>query len=118
MDSGRYVTERQRKVVDRSSSALMESGLYQFYTSFGAYKQKLFERMLTSPEEDDDLQVLTFQQLGRPMVFIFGLWALAIIIFITEHIISKWRKWCNRRNLNPKRHRDLMRLWFLFLYGR
>lgn len=111
LDSNWYVPERQHKQIDKSPSALMESGLHKFYTSFSAYKQKLFERESPNSEDDDDLQVLTIQQLKRPMIFISGFWALAIIIFITEHIISGWRKWRNRR------YRNIIQLWYAFLYG-
>lgn len=84
----RYGPERQRKKIDKSSSALMESGLHQFYTSFSAYKQKLSGRKSPNPEEDDDLRVLTMPQMRRPLILIFGRWALAIIIFMTELLYS------------------------------
>lgn len=74
---------------------MMESGLYQFYTTLAAFKLKLMERSFWSDDDDDDddMQALTVQQLKRPMILLFCLWAVAKAIFIAEMIVSKFNKW-------------------------
>lgn len=99
-----YASERTLKKIDKVTSSMMSSGLYQFYISFAEYKQKLAERVKSAQDEDDNFRALTMDQLKRPMLFIFGLWSLAVVIFIMEHIISKWKHWrgCRIEYLDPK----------------
>lgn len=99
-----YASERTLEKIDKVTNAMMSSGLHQFYISFAEYKQKLTERVKSAQDEDDDFRALTMDQFRRPMLFIFGLWSVAVAIFIMEHIISKWKHWrgCRIEYLDPK----------------
>lgn len=71
---------------------MMENGLHQFYESFAAYKQKLFERTLEQQEDDD----ATIEQSKSLMLFLSSAWSIAIIIFIVEIIFSKLKTFITR----------------------
>lgn len=90
LQSDHYVPERLLNKIDKRTSAMMENGMHQFYTSFTNFLRKLFARQFAR-SDDDDSQALTMSQLKRPMIFIFGLWGVAIIVFIAEIIIFKWK---------------------------
>lgn len=100
MKSEYYVPERFIEKVDGMTSSLAESGLYTFFVSFSEFSRKFVERPYLNRDvgEEDDVQVLTVEQLQRPMILIFFLWALAVIIFIAEVIWIKLKNWFNRRN--------------------
>lgn len=112
LGSDHHVTEQQLRKIDRATSSMMSSGLYEFYTSYAEFKRRIMKPWCVGPcprhthdSDDDDLQVLTMEQLRRPMMLIFGLWALAAVIFVIEYIISKVNNWrsCRIRKLVPKR---------------
>lgn len=85
LESSHLVSERLIEKIDRASSAMMESGLHQFSTNLNDFKQEFIDRELEIGEENG-FRALTMQQLNRPMILIFCLWAFAMIIFITEKI--------------------------------
>lgn len=103
LEAYRLVPEREIKKIDDTTSKMMENGLYQFYKYFSEYLLQLHHRTLSN-ENDDEIQVLTMDQLKRPMMVILGLWGLAMAIFIMEHIIRKWKEWRGTRiqYLDPK----------------
>lgn len=88
--SDHYVSDLMLEKIDQTTSSMMESGLHAFYLSLTAFKQKCIEHLYLS-QTDDDFRALTSGQLRRPMIFIFGLWSIAIIFFIAEIIILKWK---------------------------
>lgn len=91
LDSNRYISERFIKKVDTLTSSIMENGLYQFFVRISDFKRKFILRD-DSSDDDDDTEVLTIQQLKRPMILVFCLWSAAIFIFIAEIIVSKYRQ--------------------------
>lgn len=97
-------SERQSKKIDHATKTMMASGLNQFYTSLAKHQQKYHSRATPYLEqnEEDTFQVLTMEQLRRSMMFIIGLWALALIIFIAERALTKWEHWrsCRVQYLN------------------
>lgn len=97
LESGNYVPERMTNRIDRTTSLMTENGLYQFYLSLAAFKQKFVDRAYLD-EDEDDFQALTMGQLKRPMILLFCLWAVAMTLFMAEVIISKWK---NQRDNNP-----------------
>lgn len=98
LESDHYVPERVFKKIDQATSLMMESGLYQFYTSLAAFKQKFVEQTYSNQDDDDDnLQALTMQQLKRPMFLLFSLWAVAKAIFIAEMLVAKFNDWLIRK---------------------
>lgn len=81
------------KKIDKATSTMMQNGLHQFYTNFADFKQKFLVREYLS-EKDDDLQALTAEQLKRPMILMSCLFGVAIVIWMAEIIIFRWK---NRR---------------------
>lgn len=51
---------------------MIESGLAHFYSSLAKFQISLDYHM---SQEDDDIQALSIQQLKKPMILIFCLWA-------------------------------------------
>lgn len=73
---------------------MIESGLGQFYASFGAFGQKLVDRHdVIQRDDEDDVRALTVEQLQRPMILIFCLCGVAISLLIFEIIVFKWNQW-------------------------
>lgn len=93
LESKHYIPERFMTKINGMTSSLMANGLLNFYNSFAIFKQKCIQGDLI--EENDDHQALKMEQLKRPMILVFGLWAVATIIFVVEAITFKWK---NRRN--------------------
>lgn len=87
--------------IDKTTSSLMANGLYQFYSSFATFTQKCIQGDLI--EKDDDDRALKMEQLRRPMILVFGLWAVAAIIFVGEVIVNKWKSRRNRSHRTQNR---------------
>lgn len=97
LESDHYVPERVINKLDKTTSSMMENGLHEFYLSLAIFKQKLIDRAYLE-QIDDDFKALTAEQLKRPMIVLSYLLGVAMIIFITECIISKWKH--RNRHLN------------------
>lgn len=67
---------------------MMESGLFQFYTSIANYKRKLFDQKHMI-EADNSFRAFTMAQFKKPIVLILNLLVAATIILITEISIFK-----------------------------
>lgn len=93
MQSDHYVPERMLNKIDKMTNSMMENGMNQFYLSFTTFQRKLFGRAFVKPDEDDS-QALSMSQLKRPMIVLLGLLGVAVIVFVAEKVMSKWR---NRR---------------------
>lgn len=81
------------------TSSLMANGLYRFYDSFAIFTQKCIEADSNDGDDDDDDRALKMEQLRRPMMLVFGLWAVAVVLFVAEVIVKKWK---SRRNCNDR----------------
>lgn len=92
LQSNRYAPERMLDRINRVTSSMMENGVHNFYTSIVAFKSKIFQRIHYAQLPNDDMQALTAKQLIRPMILVFSLWGMAVILFIVEIIIFKWKK--------------------------
>lgn len=95
MKSDHYVSKRTLAKVDKVTSSMMENGLHKFYTSFTAFKRQLFEWSKFSTEDDLE-HALTMEQLWRPMILIFWLWGMALVAWIAEILIRRWKNWWDR----------------------
>lgn len=95
LESDHYVSDRLIKNINKATSSMIESGLHSFYMSLNSFKQQFIERAYFS-QTDDAFQALTTQQLKRPMILVFYLWATAVIVFIAEALVSKWNQWRNQ----------------------
>lgn len=91
LESDHYVPERTMKKINAVTSAFMTNGIQQFITSFITFRRKLWERFQFI-EEDTVENVLTMEELRRPMKWILLLWVLAVVIFFIEIIIFKCRQ--------------------------
>lgn len=64
--------------------------MHQFYSSFTKFQRQLFVRAFVTPDEDDS-RALSMGQLKRPMIVLLGLWGVAVIVFVAEKVMTKWR---------------------------
>lgn len=87
------------KKVDKTTSSMMENGLSQFFLSFTEFKRKILHRANSDAEDDDDFKAMSFEQLKRPLILLFGICGMAIVIFIVEVIIFRCG---NRRARNSR----------------
>lgn len=104
LQSEHYVPDRMLKKIDRATGSMMENGLHEFYTSLASFKMKLILRIY-SMVEHEDFRALSVEQLKRPLILLFCLSAAAMIIFIAEIIISKWKSG-NQRPIRTRRSRS------------
>lgn len=95
LDSVGYVSDRVLARLNKVTSLMMESGLNHFYVSLTRFRRNFLERSFLD-EEYDDFHALTIDQLRRPMILVLCLWMVALIIFIIEILIIKYRS-RNRR---------------------
>lgn len=93
LESDHYIADRTMKMIDKTTSSMMENGLFKFYTSLASFKQKFIER---NSQHENDFQALSMNELKRPMKLLLGLCAFATFIFLFEFAISKWRNWRNQ----------------------
>lgn len=105
LQSEYYVPERILEEINEATSSMMASGLHQFYTSLATFKNNLVERAY-SIVDDDCTEALTMEQLKRPLILLFCLWGVALIVFIGESIVSKW-KLRNQKPIRTRRNRPL-----------
>lgn len=78
------------------TASMMESGLIQLYKSLATFKQKLIDRAFTIANVDN-FRALTMEQLERPLILLSCIWVAAIIVFIVEVIIFKWKVYSRGR---------------------
>lgn len=101
LESDHYVSNRLLDRIDKMTSSMMESGLHAFYMSLNSFKQQFFERAYFS-QTDDEFRALTTQQLKRPMILIFGLWVLAVVVFMGEVCVIRWNQWRGRNRITRR----------------
>lgn len=123
LETFRHVPDRQLKKINKVTSTMMTNGLYQFYTSFAEFKQHfMFQEWSCQAIDDVDFHAFTLNQLRRPMLVIFGLWALATICFIVEHIVYKIMYWLGCRvhqfNRNHQNKPNLFRRFIRMIRNR
>lgn len=95
--SDHYIPDRMLKKIDRTTSAMMENGLNQFFSAFTEFKRKLVARANLNIADEDDFQALSIDQLKKPVILMVGFCGIAVIIFIVEVIIFKVKQ-RNRRS--------------------
>lgn len=103
LNSVGYVSDRLLTRINKFTSSVMQSGINRFYVSYTRFKRNILERAYLD-DENDNFHALTADQLKRPMILVFCLWGVALIVFIAEIAVSKYRN----RN---RRH------WVLFFFS-
>lgn len=118
LQSDHYVPDRMLKEIDNVTVSMMESGLIHLYRSLATFKQKLVDRAFTIANVDN-FRALTMEQLNRPLVLLFCLWGAAMIVFVIETIIFKWKVY-NRgrphRQWGRRTHHTLRKFYSNFLH--
>lgn len=95
LESDNVVSQRTLQTIDKATSSMMENGFYRFYISIASFTQQLIEREYLEQNEEE-FQALTVDQLKRPLMLLFALFGVSVIVFIIEHIISKWNSYVRR----------------------
>lgn len=94
-----YVPDRLLEKINRLTASMMESGLYDFYTSMAEFDRHLRLKDLEI-DEDDELKPLTFDHMKRVMILFLFLIGIAVIVFILEVYLLKWItfvRWLTRK---------------------
>lgn len=100
LESDHIAPKRIIDRIDKVTNSLMENGLYKFYASKAEFSLKLLMRRNDinlglygdNHDDDDDFHPLTMQQMLRVMFILLSLQGIAILIFIGEILIFKWRE--------------------------
>lgn len=58
---------------------------------------KMFPGYLDSDE--NGIQPFTIKQLKRPVIFVSYLYGIAMLIFLAECIVYKWKDWRDRKQV-------------------
>lgn len=97
MGTSEHVPERVLQKIDKTTSAMMESGLYPFYSSFSEFLSEFRMKQILN-DDADDAYALTMEHLKIPLVIYLSLISFAFIIFIIELIVYKVKKIYRQRN--------------------
>lgn len=46
--------------------------------------------------DEKNIEPFTMKQLKRPFVFVLLLYGLAMILFVAEYVVHKWKDWHDR----------------------
>lgn len=96
---GCFIRILNQKVSTFEQLAKVNSSIY-ISTSLRVSGRSLvqFRPAMEKYRDTDDIQVLSMEQLNRPMKLFCCLWGLSVILFIIEIIIVKFKNWYERRN--------------------
>lgn len=76
--------------INKAISSIMENGLFQFYTNFGAFQEKLDAREILG-DEAPIFQPVPLESLQRPIKLILCLYGVALCLFLMEMMVHKWK---------------------------
>ena len=62
-------------------------------------KNQLLANDESQDDDGSDIEpfTMTIKQLKRPALFILYLYCLAVVIFLAEYIVHKWKDWRDRK---------------------
>lgn len=100
MEGEHYIPDREMKKIDRVTSLMMESGWYARWQSWIEFATPIYlNRRYGYPVEVGmAIQRIEIQHIRRMIFLYLYLCGLSIIIFIAEILVSKWKKWRNRKH--------------------
>lgn len=88
-----YVPKEIEKMVNDLTSLMMENGFYEFHYFAKTFEEQIYQAKHSSINQNEDvvLESISFGNMKRPMALICGLWMIATLIFLIQHLVSKWR---------------------------
>lgn len=89
LKSSQYVSDRVLKMVDDTSNSMVESGIHQFYKTFGAFNHHFITVKHSNQDENEEFSALNMQQIQRLLILFICFWAFASLIFIGEMVVVK-----------------------------
>lgn len=90
--SKNYVSNRLINDIDRKAIILKEHGFYKFYTSFASFLRKVYGKMESKYDEDNDVrQAVNIQQMFYGITACICVLVMASIIFAIEMIVHKMK---------------------------
>lgn len=95
--SNKYVPERMKSKIDKTTSSIMENGLHRFYENLSKYLDKLRARKLSNLEEDDCNHAINIGDLKSALTFCAYVVMFAWFMLLTEVIMFKHQMRRNRR---------------------